>query len=105
MKEGGTENILDTEKGPDGAWRLLEAEASSQAEKMTEGIDGFENLQPDEQVESLKILMSELTEDNHNRFIIEVLAKRATAIKATEEYRKIMEGLGINPGSIINETA
>jgi|AntRauTorckE6833_2_1112554.scaffolds.fasta_scaffold00573_5 hypothetical protein len=97
--------VLDFESGEDGVWRMKAEEAVGTAKELTESIQGFSEMSPSEQVESLKDVMSDLATDNDNRFVVEALAKRAKAIEATETYRKTMEGLGVEVGDIINETA
>lgn len=55
-------------------WRSLKEEAGQKAENWISRIEGYEEMEDSEKIESLKSLLVMLQEDNDNRFVAEVVA-------------------------------
>ncbi|MCB9814615.1 hypothetical protein H6784_04330 [Candidatus Nomurabacteria bacterium] len=63
------------------AWRELKSEAPAQAERLMAQIDGFEEMELKDKIAELKQLLSELSDNNDNRFLVEEIAKRVSVME------------------------
>lgn len=100
--------VYETERGPDGTWRVLQEQAPEQAKELVAQIEGFEQLPAAERVTALQALMTELATDKDNqdnRFVVEELAKLARAIEARAAYEKVKSSLDAPIGNLVNELA
>jgi hypothetical protein len=110
--------VLDLEENESGIWEYMPI--GTEAKALIEEIKGIDQMSAGEQLEAIVNVMEDLSPKdktevkakNGNRFIFrelrevaQALDAKAKAIEATEAYRKTMEGLGMEAGSIINEKA
>jgi hypothetical protein len=95
-------NVLDMEKGSDGVWRLDKDSAPLKVEELIGSVEGFDQLTEVEKISTLKALLSGIG-DSKDRFMIEPLSLKIRAMEATEEYTKIMNGIGVEVGGTVSE--
>jgi len=76
-------------------WRKLKSEASEKAYTLIYEIPAFDELSPDEQIQSLETLINVLSFDNSNRFIAERIGHKIAVIQEMKRHEESLTRLGI----------
>lgn len=87
------EEAENAEKRSD--WRDLKEQSIVQAQTMIDAVEGFSDLGAEQQADSLEIILSELVDDNNNRFTAEVIALQLSITRETARHESEMEKLGV----------
>lgn len=83
---GSEKPVIEMERETDGTYAM-------KAEALVADIAGYEDMSSVEKVDALVSLMETLAEDNANRHVVEVLAKRARALELYQEIEAQQEEL------------
>ncbi|MCD5381490.1 MAG: hypothetical protein LR008_02845 [Candidatus Pacebacteria bacterium] len=85
------DNIESVENQAD--WRELKKQAIVHAQEMIDAIKDFSSLDDEQQALSLESILSELADDNKNRFTAEVIALQLSITKENARHSEQMEKL------------
>lgn len=76
-------------------WRELKEEAPKQAAVRIEEIEGFSEMNAQEQMDALDTLIEELSKNNEHRYVAREISIRREQIRENDRHEKRMIELGI----------
>ena len=79
-----------------GEWRNLKSEAPKKAIELMDQIENYEALSRAEKIVALHSLLVELSQDQKNRFVVEILATQLSVLNEEERHYSRMSELKAN---------
>ena len=91
IKEGAEDDLIN--------WDMLLEDARKEANKIIKSVEGFDDMDLEQQIVTLSSILSEMLEeaDNSKRYLYGELNRRRQILQENLDYLRRMRGLGASP--------